>query len=67
MDYSKWGRYRLRLSKADIKENLDFISELLKMAFTETTGMVTLSMTSCCIVADKVLWMFKYLKAALSR
>jgi predicted transport protein len=38
MDYSKWGRYRIRLSKADIKENLDFISELLKMAFTETTG-----------------------------
>ena len=38
MDYSKWGRYRIRLSKADIKENLDFISELLKMAFTEATG-----------------------------
>jgi predicted transport protein len=38
MDYSKWGRYRIRLSKSDIHEHEDFITQLLKLAYDETTG-----------------------------
>lgn len=35
MDYTKWGRYRIRLSKADIQEHSDFITQLLKLSFEE--------------------------------
>lgn len=35
MDYSKSGRYRIRLSKSDMKENLAFIKELLKSSYAE--------------------------------
>ncbi len=38
MDYSKWGRYRIRLSQSDFKEHGDFITELLKKAHTEATS-----------------------------
>ncbi len=38
MDYSKWGRYRIRLTKPDIKEHGDFISELLKQAYSEANN-----------------------------
>ena len=38
MDYTKWGRYRIRLSKSDFKEHGDFITELLKQAYTEATS-----------------------------
>jgi len=33
MDYSKWGRYRLRLTKNDIKEHSDLLLKLLKMSY----------------------------------
>ena len=36
MDYTKWGRYRIRLSKSDLEKHGDFITELLKQAHTET-------------------------------
>ena len=35
MDYSKKGRYRIRLSKSDLNKNADFINELLKTAYSE--------------------------------
>lgn len=38
MDYSKWSRYRIRLSKSDLKDNMDFLTELLKKAYEEATG-----------------------------
>jgi predicted transport protein len=36
MDYNKWGRYRIRLSKLDLKEHKEFITQLLKQAHTES-------------------------------
>lgn len=30
---SKWGKYKIKLDKADIKKNRDFLLELLKMAY----------------------------------
>jgi len=34
LDYdNKWGRYRIKLNKEDIKKNKDFIIELLKIAY----------------------------------
>lgn len=38
MDYTKWGRYRIRLSKSDFKEHGDFITELLQQAHKEATS-----------------------------
>lgn len=38
MDYSKWGRYRIRLSKSDVNEHGEFITQLFKQAYVETTG-----------------------------
>ncbi|MDX9851657.1 MAG: hypothetical protein RBT01_14200, partial [Anaerolineaceae bacterium] len=38
MDYTKWGRYRIRLSASDFKEHGDLITELLKQAYTEATS-----------------------------
>jgi predicted transport protein len=37
IDYSKWGRYRIRFSKTDLSKNIDFITELLKEAYIEST------------------------------
>jgi predicted transport protein len=34
-DYTKWGSYRIRLSKADAKEHSQFLMELMKKAFEE--------------------------------
>ena len=38
MDYSKWGRYRIRLSKSDVQEHGEFLTHLLKQSYTEATG-----------------------------
>lgn len=37
MDYTKWGRYRIRLTKSDVSEHEGFISQILKAAYTEAT------------------------------
>jgi predicted transport protein len=37
MDYTKWGRYRIRLSKSDVQKHQEFITQLLKQAYTEAT------------------------------
>jgi predicted transport protein len=37
MDYdSKWGRYRIRLSKPELKDNIEFLTELMKRTYEET-------------------------------
>jgi hypothetical protein len=34
MDYDKkWGRYRIRLSKGDIKKHSEFLTNLLRSAY----------------------------------
>jgi len=39
MDYdAKWGRYRIRLAKDDIKKHADFLKELLQNAYSEATS-----------------------------
>jgi predicted transport protein len=38
MDYTKRGRYRIRLSKSDVKEHADFLAQLLKQAHSEATS-----------------------------
>lgn len=38
MDYTKRGRYRIRLSKSDVKEHADFLTQLLKQAHSEATS-----------------------------
>jgi len=35
MDYNKWGRYRIRLSKSDVNKKADFITQLLKKSYSE--------------------------------
>jgi predicted transport protein len=35
MDYSKWGRYRIRLSKSDVREHGEFITTLLNRAYSD--------------------------------
>ena len=35
MDYTKWGRYRIRLNKSDVQEHTDFMTLLLKQSFEE--------------------------------
>ena len=38
MDYDqRWSRYRIRLTKEDIKKHADFISEFLLTAYNATT------------------------------
>jgi len=34
-DYTKWGTYRIRLFKADVKEHSQFLMELMKKSFEE--------------------------------
>jgi predicted transport protein len=39
LDYDKrWGRYRIRLTKKEIKENINFITELLEQAYTNSNS-----------------------------
>ncbi|UCC95108.1 MAG: hypothetical protein JSW40_09940 [Candidatus Omnitrophota bacterium] len=38
IDYTKWGRYRIRLMKNDINAHKDFIKELLEQSYKETMG-----------------------------
>lgn len=38
MEYSRWGRYRIRLTKDDIKKHSVFLQELLKKAYEESRG-----------------------------
>lgn len=38
IDYTKWGRYRIRLLKEDIKKHEDFIKELLQQSFSQSNG-----------------------------
>lgn len=38
MDYTKWGRYRIRLSKSDVQDHGDFITQLLRQGFEEGAG-----------------------------
>jgi hypothetical protein len=33
MDYTKWGRYRLRLTKNDIKKHTELLLKLLKLSY----------------------------------
>jgi predicted transport protein len=35
-DYTSWGTYRIRLSKADVKEQSEFLTELMKHAYEES-------------------------------
>lgn len=35
MDYDKWGRYRIRLSKSDVTNKADFLTNLLKRSYSE--------------------------------
>ena len=36
MDYdTRWGRYRLRLTKSDIKDHADLLTEILRAALLE--------------------------------
>ena len=38
MDFdSKWGRYRIRLTKNDVKEHSDFLMELMKKSYEDQT------------------------------
>jgi hypothetical protein len=37
IDYNKSGRYRIRLSKTDLKVNIEFIKDLLKSSYSEAT------------------------------
>ena len=37
---NQWGRYRMRLSKADIQKHADFLKTLMKSAFDAGTGAV---------------------------
>jgi predicted transport protein len=38
IDYTKWGRYRIRLLKSDLDNNIEFITELLNKAYAESTA-----------------------------
>lgn len=35
LDYTKWGRYRIRLSKADIKDHREFLKELMRKSYDQ--------------------------------
>lgn len=35
-DYTKWGYYRIRLSRTDVKEHAEFLMNLMKKAFEES-------------------------------
>ncbi len=38
IDYSKSGRYRIRLLKTDLERHADFLKEILKQSYTEMMG-----------------------------
>ena len=38
IDYTKWGRYRIRLSNPDLNKEIEFITDLLKKAYSEATS-----------------------------
>lgn len=39
MDYdNKWGRYRIRLQKGDVKKNVDVLRQLLEASYRESGG-----------------------------
>jgi len=38
IDYNKWGRYRIRLSKSDVKQHRDFLRDLLQQSYSEAAG-----------------------------
>lgn len=38
IDYTKSGRYRIRMTKSNIKKHEDFIKELIKQSYDETIG-----------------------------
>jgi len=39
MDYDKqWRRYRIRLTKKDTKDNLEFITELLEQSYKNSNA-----------------------------
>jgi predicted transport protein len=35
IDYTTWGRYRIRLSKADIKDHAEFLKELMRKSYEQ--------------------------------
>ena len=38
MDFDKWGRYRIRLTKGDVKDNSEILMKLLESSHGEATG-----------------------------
>jgi len=38
IDYTKWGRYRIRLTKGDVEKHAEFLVDLLKRAYFEGSG-----------------------------
>ncbi len=36
VDYSKWGRYRIRFTKEDVKEQSEFLKDLMKRAYDKS-------------------------------
>ena len=38
IDYTKWGRYRFRLSKSDLNDHIDYITEIIQNAYSEPVG-----------------------------
>jgi len=39
IDYSKWGTYRIRITKSAIENNSDFLKDLLQDSYTEWTSL----------------------------
>ena len=38
IDYTKWGRYVIRLTKGDVEDHAEFLADLLKRAYLEAFG-----------------------------
>lgn len=38
MEYSRWGRYRIRLTKDDVKKHANFLQEIFQKAYGESKG-----------------------------
>ncbi|MDQ7030438.1 MAG: hypothetical protein Q9O62_11990 [Ardenticatenia bacterium] len=38
IDYTKWGRYRIRLTKGDVEKHGEFLADVLKRAYLEVSG-----------------------------
>jgi hypothetical protein len=38
LEYTKWGAYRLRLAKEDVKQNTEVIKKLTQIAYDLRTG-----------------------------